>query len=133
MVDAFRLSTTQNDAAGIMSGILDGLAELVRLDAAGVYIVDAAGRKLLRSLVRGCDLPVPKLEAPFEGQGVVARCWPRAARCAWTPMRRKPPRGAAAPVPGWWCPSWVRRAGCSARWTSGPTSPAATTRTRRTC
>ncbi len=71
MVDAFRLSTTQNDAAGILSGILDGLAELVRLDAAGVYIVDAAGRKLRHSLIRGCDLPVPDIEAPFDGQGVV--------------------------------------------------------------
>lgn len=71
MVDAFRLSTTRNDAAGILSGILDGLAELVRLDAAGVYIVDAAGRKLRHSLVRGCDMPVPELEAPFVGQGVI--------------------------------------------------------------
>ena len=71
MVDAFRLSATQNDAAGILSGILDGLAELVRLDAAGVYIVDAAGRKLRHSLVRGCDLPVPQIKAPFDGQGAI--------------------------------------------------------------
>ena len=71
MVDAFRLSATQNDAAGILSGILDGLAELVRLDAAGVYIVDAAGRKLRHSLVRGCDLPVPRIKAPFDGQGAI--------------------------------------------------------------
>ena len=71
MVDAFRLSATQNDAAGILSGILDGLAELVRLDAAGVYIVDAAGRKLRHSLVRGCDMPVPQIKAPFDGQGAI--------------------------------------------------------------
>ena len=67
MVDAFRLSATRNDSASILSGILDGLAELVRLDAAGVYIVDAAGRKLLHSLVRGCDLPAHHIKAPFEG------------------------------------------------------------------
>ena len=71
MVDAFRLSATQNDATGILSGILDGLAELVRLDAAGVYIVDTAGRKLRHSLVRGCDLPVPQIKAPFDGQGAI--------------------------------------------------------------
>ena len=71
MVDAFRLSATQNDAAGILSGILDGLAELVGLDAAGVYIVDAAGRKLRHSLVRGCDMPVPDIKAPFDGQGAI--------------------------------------------------------------
>ncbi|MCE2543088.1 MAG: SpoIIE family protein phosphatase [Acidobacteria bacterium] len=71
MVDAFRLSATQNDAAGILSGILDGLAELVGLDAAGVYIVDAAGRKLRHSLVRGCDMPVHEIKAPFDGQGAI--------------------------------------------------------------
>ena len=71
MVDAFRLSVTRNDADGVMSGILDGVAELVQPDAAAVYIVDAAGRKLRYSQVRGCDVPVPELEAPFDGQGVI--------------------------------------------------------------
>lgn len=71
MVDAFRLSATQTDAEGILSGILDGLSELVSLDAAGVYVVDAAGRELRHKSVRGCDLPVPEIKAPFEDHGVI--------------------------------------------------------------
>ena len=71
MVDAFRLASEESDSAGILNGILDGLASLVHHDAAGVYVVDAAGRRLRHTLVRGCDLPVPDLEAPFEGKGVV--------------------------------------------------------------
>ena len=72
MVDAFRLPTTSHDADGALSGILDGLAELVRLDASAVYIVDRKGRRLRRSMARGCDaLPEPRITAPFEGQGPI--------------------------------------------------------------
>ena len=72
MVDAFRLPTTSHDADGALSGILDGLAELVRVDASAVYIVDRKGRRLWRSMARGCDaLPEPRITAPFEGQGPI--------------------------------------------------------------
>ena len=71
MVDAFRLATEASDSAGILNGILDGLAALVHYDAAGVYVVDAEGQRLRHTLVRGCDLRVSRLKAPFDGQGVV--------------------------------------------------------------
>ena len=71
MVDAFRLATEASDSDGILNGILDGLAALVRYDAAAVYVVDAEGRRLRHTLARGCDLPVSQLKAPFDGQGVV--------------------------------------------------------------
>ena len=73
MVDAFRLAGEETDSASILNGILDGLASLVHHDAAGVYVVDADGHRLSHTLVRGCDLPVPDLEAPFEGKGVVGQ------------------------------------------------------------
>ena len=71
MVDAFRLSTDAEGAPGILSGVLDGLASLVHHDAAGVYVVDRAGKRLRHTMVRGCDLPVPQLEAPFARKGIV--------------------------------------------------------------
>ena len=71
MVDAFCLATDAEGAAGILSGVLDGLASLVHHDAAGVYVVDRRGTHLRHTMVRGCDLPVPKLEAPFAGKGIV--------------------------------------------------------------
>ena len=71
MVDAFRLSADADGAPGILSGVLDGLASLVHHDAAGVYVVDRGGSRLRHTMVRGCDLPIPKLEAPFEGKGIV--------------------------------------------------------------
>ena len=40
-------------------------------DAAGIYIVDCCGKRLRHTMVRGCDLPIPKLEAPFAGKGIV--------------------------------------------------------------
>ena len=71
MVDVFRLSTDADGASAILSGVLDGLASLVHHDAAGVYVVDARGSRLRHTMVRGCDLPIPKLEAPFAGKGIV--------------------------------------------------------------
>ena len=71
MVDAFRLSSDADGAPGILSGVLDGLASLVHHDAAGIYIIDRGGKRLRHTMVRGCDLPIPKLEAPFAGKGIV--------------------------------------------------------------
>ena len=71
MIDAFRLAADADGAPGILSGVLDGLASLVQHDAAGVYVVDRRGKRLRHTMVRGCDLPIPKLEAPFAGQGIV--------------------------------------------------------------
>lgn len=73
MVDAMRLPAVTRDRDGILNGILDGVASLVRHDASGVYIVDAKGQKLIHTLVRGCDLPVARLDAPFDGQGVIGK------------------------------------------------------------
>lgn len=71
MVDAFRLATTPDGAAGILSGVLDGLASLVPQDASGVYVVDKRGHRLRHKLFRGCEAAVPDLEAPFDGKGLV--------------------------------------------------------------
>ena len=73
MVEAVRLPAVARDSAGILNGILDGLASLVPHDASGVYIVDAQGQKLRHTLVRGCDLPASRLKAPFDGQGVIGK------------------------------------------------------------
>jgi len=71
MVDAFRLSTDADGALGILGGVLDGLVSLVHHDAAGIYVVDRGGTRLRHTMVRGCDLQIPKLEAPFTGKGIV--------------------------------------------------------------
>ena len=71
MVDAFRLASTGGGAKGTLSGVLDGLGALVHHDAAGIYVVDRAGRRLRHTMMRGCDLPVADLEAPFAGKGIV--------------------------------------------------------------
>ena len=72
MVDTFRLPSLRKPE-DILEGILDGLAALVHPDAAGVYVVDARGQTLRYTLVRGCDYPVARLEAPFEEQGAIGR------------------------------------------------------------
>ena len=74
MVDAFRLSSDADGAPGILSAVLDGLASLVHHDAAGIYIIDRGGKRLRHTMMRGCDLPIPKLEAPFAGKGSLATC-----------------------------------------------------------
>ena len=73
MVDAFRLASKAGDSNSILNGILDGLGLLVYHDASGVYVVEADGKRLRHSLVRGCDPSVPQLQAPFDGQGVVGQ------------------------------------------------------------
>ena len=73
MVDAFRLASKVGDSNSILNGILDGLASLVHHDASGVYVIEADGKRLRHSLVRGCDPSVPELQAPFDGQGVVGQ------------------------------------------------------------
>ena len=72
MVDTFRLPSLRKPE-DILEGILDGLAALVHPDAAGVYVVDARGQTLRYTLVRGCDYPVARLEAPFEEQGAIGK------------------------------------------------------------
>ena len=71
MVDAIRLSSQLRSDNAILSGILDGLATLVRHDAAGVFITDTDGKKIRYSMVRGCDTPPPQIEAPFAGKGII--------------------------------------------------------------
>ena len=73
MVDAFRLASEAGDSNSILNGILYGLGLLVYHDASGVYVVEADGKHLRHSLVRGCDPSVPQLQAPFDGQGVVGQ------------------------------------------------------------
>jgi len=64
-----QLATNDRDANGILNGILDGLASLVDHDAAGVYVVDPSGKGVRHSMMRGCENPVPDLEAPFSEHG----------------------------------------------------------------
>jgi len=71
MVDTFGLASVTDGAAGILSGILDGLGALVYHDAAGVYVVNRSGTQLRHSMMRGADFPVPDLAAPFAGKGIV--------------------------------------------------------------
>ena len=71
MVDAIRLPSELASDEAILSGIPDGLASLVRHDAAGVFVTDSEGKKLRYTMVRGCDTPPPKIEAPFAGKGIV--------------------------------------------------------------
>ena len=73
IVDAFRLASKAGDSNSILNGILDGLGSLVYHDASGVYVIEADGKRLRHSLVRGCDPSVPELQAPFDGQGVVGQ------------------------------------------------------------
>jgi signal transduction protein with GAF and PtsI domain len=73
MVDAFRLASEAGDSNSILNGILDGLGSLVYHDASGVYVIEADGKRLRHSLVRGCDPSVTELQAPFDGQGVVGQ------------------------------------------------------------
>ena len=71
MVDAIRLPSELSADDAILSGILDGLASLVRHDAAGIYVVDSEGKGIRHTMMRGCDKPVPEIEAPFAGKGIV--------------------------------------------------------------
>ena len=71
MVDAFHLASKTGDSTSILNGIFDGLGSLVYHDASGVYVIEADGKRLRHSLVRGCDPSVPQLQAPFDDQGGV--------------------------------------------------------------
>ena len=73
VVETLQLATNDRDANGILNGILDGLASLVDHDAAGVYVVDPSGKRVHYSMMRGCENPVPDLQAPFSEHGVVGQ------------------------------------------------------------
>ena len=72
MVEAFRLAS-EDDADSLLGGVLDGLASLVQHDAAGIYLMNRTGQRFNHTVMRGCDLPVPDLEAAFDGKGVVGQ------------------------------------------------------------
>lgn len=73
MVDAFRLASQSLDVNQILNGVLDGAAALVEYDAAGVYVIGPSGESVRFQLVRGCEMPMPRLRAPFERQGLLGR------------------------------------------------------------
>ena len=71
MVDTSGLASVAEEAAGILTGVLDGLGALVQHDAAGVYVMNPSRSRLRHSMMRGATLPVPDLSAPFAGKGIV--------------------------------------------------------------
>ena len=73
LVDAFRLASQSLDLDRMLHGILDGVSSLLEYDAAGIYIVDPDTGRLKSHLVRGCTMELPKMQRPFEDQGVVGR------------------------------------------------------------
>ena len=46
LIDAYRLSAESRDIDVILRGILDGLAQLVAYDAAGVYVLGRSSRRV---------------------------------------------------------------------------------------
>ena len=69
VVEAVQLAG-EEDAGSFLGGVLDGLASLVKHDAAGVYLMNRTGRRFKHTMMRGCDLP-PDLDAALEGDGIV--------------------------------------------------------------
>ena len=67
MVEAQNLASKE-DAGSFLGGVLDGLASLVSNDAAGVYLVNRAGRRFRYTMMRGCEL-LADLEAASTGRG----------------------------------------------------------------
>jgi sigma-B regulation protein RsbU (phosphoserine phosphatase) len=73
VVNAYRLSTESRDVNVSLNGLLDGVAQLVPFDAAGVYVLGRSNRRVLHWLWRGEGGPPPGRRDPIEKQGSVAR------------------------------------------------------------
>jgi sigma-B regulation protein RsbU (phosphoserine phosphatase) len=73
VVNAYRLSTESRDVDVSLNGLLDGVAQLVPFDAAGVYVLGRSNRRVLHWLWRGEGGPPPGRRDPIEKHGAVAR------------------------------------------------------------
>ena len=73
LVNAYRLSAESRDVDVILDGILDGVAELVPYDAAGIFVLSGSGRRVRHWRWRGDGRPAPGRRDPYEEDGSVAR------------------------------------------------------------
>ncbi len=70
MIDAYRLSAASRDVDVILNGILDGVADLVAYDAAGIYVLGRSNRRVRHWRWRGAA------GGPPAGGGVVGASAP---------------------------------------------------------
>ena len=77
MIDAYRLSAESRDVDVILNGILDGVAQLVSYDAAGVYVLGRSSRRVRHWLWRGEAGPARGRRDPVDEDGVVAQAMER--------------------------------------------------------
>jgi sigma-B regulation protein RsbU (phosphoserine phosphatase) len=73
LIDAYRLSAESRDIDVILNGILDGVAQLVSFDAAGVYVLGRSKRQVRHWRWRGAAGPVPGHHDPVAEGGLVAQ------------------------------------------------------------
>ncbi len=73
VVNAYRLSTESRDVDVSLNGLLDGVAQLVPFDAAGVYVLGRSNRRVLHWRWRVEGGPPPGRRDPIEKDGPVAR------------------------------------------------------------
>ena len=77
MIDAYRLSAESRDVDVILNGILDGVAQLVSYDAAGVYVLGRSSRRVRHWLWWGEAGPARGRRDPVDEDGVVAQAMER--------------------------------------------------------
>ena len=77
MIDAYRLSAESRDVDVILNDILDGVAQLVSYDAAGVYVLGRSSRRVRHWLWRGEAGPARGRRDPVDEDGVVAQAMER--------------------------------------------------------
>ena len=77
MIDAYRLSSESRDVDVSLNGILDGVAELVAYDAAGVYVLGRSNRRVRHWLWRGEAGPARGRRDPVDEGGLVAQAMER--------------------------------------------------------
>ena len=77
MIDAYRLSADSRDVDVILNGILDGVAELVAYDAAGIYVLGRSSRRVRHWLWRGEAGPARGRRDPVDEGGLVAQAMER--------------------------------------------------------
>ena len=77
LIDAYRLSAESRDVDVILNGILDGVAELVGYDAAGIYVLGRSHRRVRHWLWRGEAGPARGRHDPIDEGGLVAQAMQR--------------------------------------------------------
>ncbi len=73
LIDAYRLSAESRDIDVILNGLLDGVAQLVAYDAAGVYVLGRSSRRVRHWRWRGEAGPPPGHRDPVDEGGLVAK------------------------------------------------------------